>query len=296
MAGLDFIVFGMPRSGTSATARYLSAMPGMHCGQEVFPMSLDHGKLDVPRAFVERQSERWNDSSSETVRSRGDNIHVWGNKTPTYFYRLEGIMAELPGRPAVVCVRAPRAIALSYSTRAQTERDKWHVGRRGLFAVGDALMLAHALARFSEPERILVLPQNALLQDWKAAMVRVAAHVAPGHPVAYDADVLAQIDNIKSRQTKRRKLTLEPVEDQALRRLEKTGLSAFFDRDRIAPLSEVQAELAAILEQTPPNPVGFMRRLSAAHPAPEARAYFENWSAPASRLWAQLKPGAPVRA
>lgn len=292
MAKLDFIVFGMPRSGTSATARYLSAMTGVHCGQEVFPMSLDHGKLDIPRAFVERQHDKWNDSSAETVREQGDGIGIWGNKTPTYFYRLDQIMAELPECPAIVCLRAPRAIALSYSTRAKAERDRWHVGRRGLYAAGDALMLAHVLAAFSQPERILVLPQNALLRDWKDAMARVAAHVAPGHPVSYDPTLLKRIDKIKTKQTLRRKQELEPVEDKALKRLEDAGLSAFFDREEIALLSDVQAELQDILTRTPPNPIGFLRRLSAEHPAAEARDYFHNWAAPASRSWARLRPRA----
>lgn len=292
MAKLDFIVFGMPRSGTSATARYLSAIDGIHCGQEVFPLSLDHSRLDVPRAFVERQHDKWNDSSAEIVAAKGDSIRYWGNKTPTYFYRLEQIMEELGQCPAVVCLRAPQSVAQSYSTRAQTERDRWHAGRRGLYAAGDALMLAHVLAAFSRPQNILVLPQNALLHDWKTAMARVAAHVAPGHPVSFDADVLGRIDQIKARQTKRKKLELEKVERNALKRLDRTGLSDFFDRHEIGLLADVQPELKSLVAHGPPNPVGFMRRLAADHPAPEARAYFQNWSAPAARAWSRLRTGA----
>lgn len=288
MAKLDFIVFGMPRSGTSATARYLSAINGMHCGQEVFPMSLDHAALDIPRAFVERQHDKWNDSSVETVRKKGDSITVWGNKTPTYFYRLDGIMDELDDCPAVVCLRAPESIAMSYSTRAQTERDRWHVGRRGLYAAGDALMLSHVLARFPRPDRILVLPQKALLKDWRAAMEQVVAHVAPGHPVSYDPNALAEIDQIKTRQTSRQKVTLEPVEKKALRRIGTAGLSAFFDSDEVVLLSDVQDQLQTIVADGPPNPIGFMRRLASEHPSAEAQDYFRNWSAPASRCWARL--------
>jgi hypothetical protein len=282
---LDFLVFGMPRGGTSAVARYISAVDALHCGQEVFPISLNHANLDVPTAFLERQAERWNESSVKEVTAKGDKIKFYGNKTPTYFYRLPGVLKELDNVPTIACVRHPRSVALSYSTRSLNPKDNWHSGRRGLFAVGDALMLVHALHHAPRDAKIMILPQKSLLVDWKATMTKAVAHIAPSVSADFNPKALDEIDLIKNRQTSRTKVELENIEERALNRIERIGLFELFDRDDVFMLNDVREYLARIVSDGPGNPVGFINRLAAEHPDELARNFAERWNNPAKRAW-----------
>ena len=286
---LDFFVFGMPRGGTSAVARYISAVDALHCGQEVFPVALDHSKLDIPTGFLEPQANYWIDSSIEEVTRKADTIQLYGNKTPTYFYRLSGLMTELDNAPSIACVRNPRSVAVSYSTRSLNPKDNWKAGRRGLFAIGDALMLAHALHHTPRDAKILVLPQKALLIDWMATMEKAISHIAPGVSAKFNDVALEKINKIKSRQSSSKKADLEDVELRALKRIEKDGLFDLFNRDDAVLLDEVRDDLARIVHDGPGNPVGFILRLAADHPDPIAREYANRWAKPARRAWQSFK-------
>lgn len=292
---LDFIVFGMPRGGTSAVGRYLSAVDALHCGQEVFPISLDHSKLDIPDAFLTRQHDNWNDSSVDDITARRDQIRYYGNKTPMYFYRLNDVRSELDDCPAIACVRNPRSVALSYSTRATNDSDRWHPGRRGLYAAGDAIMLAHALLSTPEGAQIMVIPQQSLLVDWHAVMSQAVTLIAPEIKVDFNAAKLDEIEQIKKRQTSRKKVDLVPAEEAALKRIENTGLFALYDRDTPYMVDEVRDELAEIVEKLPPNPLNFIKRQSENLPDAVARDFYDRWQNPARRAWKRLRPQAAAQ-
>lgn len=286
---LDFLLLGMPRSGTSATARYLSAMEGVFCGQEVFPVTLDHSALAMPEAFLEPQHPRWNDSAVEEVSRRKDEIRVWGNKTPTYFNGLERLRKELDDCPLVVCLRDPLAVARSYSTRATNEKDPWASWRHGIFAVGDTLVLSQVLASARDPEQILLLPHSELVKDWQSAMGRVAQHIAPKNEMKFRSEAIDEINKIKKRQTNRKKVELAPVEMNAIRRIERTGLSDFFNDCGIVTLDMVQSELDEIVKKGPPHPISFIRRLCQEHPVPEVVDRAENWLKTTSRTLKRVR-------
>ncbi len=286
---LDFIVFGMPRGGTSAVGRYLSAVKEIHCAQEVVPVNGNHAILDVPDCLLASTGKNWRSSSVADVTARRDTSRYYGNKRPQYFYRLNGVLEELDNCPAIACVRNPRSVALSYSTRSLNPKDNWHAGRRGLFAVGDALMLVHALHHAPRDARIMILPQKALLADWRATMTRAIAHIAPSIPADFNPAALEEIDKIKNRQTSRSKVDLEKIETRALNRIEQIGLFDLFDRDATFMLDEVRDDLARIVADGPGHPIGFITRLAGEHPDPLARAFAERWSNPAKRAWKQFK-------
>ncbi|TYB84068.1 sulfotransferase [Oceaniovalibus sp. ACAM 378] len=288
---LDFIVFGMPRGGTSAVARYISAVEPLHCGQEVMTISTDHSTLDIPDAFLTPVNDRWNDSSVAAVTANRDRIRLYGNKTPTYFYRLNGVLAELDNAPAIACIRDPHSVALSYSTRASNTKDRWNSGRRGLFAVGDALMLVHALHHAPQDAKILIMPQKALLADWRKAMSRAIEHIAPGVAPEFGEQALAEIDHIKTRQTRRDKVELEKIEQRALNRLDRIGLTALFDRDTVCDLDDIREDLARIVADGPGNAIGFIRKLAVDHPDELARNFADRWVNPAKRAWQGFNGG-----
>lgn len=275
---LDFVVFGMPRGGTTAVASYISAVDALFCSNEVFPTFMDHSGLDIPAAFLEQQANLQNPRSVDDIRTRGDEILRFGNKTPTYFYRLNPLLEELDNCPAIACVRDPRAVANSYSMRASAPKDLWQEGRVGLFAIGDALLLLHALHQVPADANVLIMPQNALLDDWSGAMQQAIAHIAPDIPAVFSPARLKRIDRRKKKFGSREKPGLEAVEERALKRMERDGVTAFFDRRDVVPLDAVRGEIGEILARTPANPVNFIHRLVADHPNPEALAYFDRWS------------------
>lgn len=282
---LDFIVFGMPRGGTTAVAHYLSAMQGVFCGNEVFPTFVDHAKLQMPDNFLHCDHTHWNPNAMEEVTRRRDEIAFYGNKTPTYFYRLNSLLKDLDNCPAIACVRDPKSVAMSYAMRAADPGDRWPEGRAGLFAMGDALLLLHALNNAPAEAKIRIMPQNALLEDWQGAMQIAAGHVIPGHEVAYSEDWLKKIRKRKRQASRKKKPDLVQAERQALRRLERSGAVAFMNRSDVVDLNDVRGELAEIVAACPKNPVKFIGRLVENHPNPQARVFYDRWAQHVNRGW-----------
>lgn len=291
---LDFIVYGMPRGGTTAVTRYLCAMKGVHCGNELFPMMLDHAALDVPEAFVTpREGTRLTAAGIAALRPDLDRIGLFGNKTPTYFYRLPGLLAELDHCPSVACIRSLRSVAASYSMRAAMTADHtWPPGRVGLIAMGDALLLLRALASLPAAADVLIVPQAATLADWQAVMARVLAHISPGSEPEYDPDRLREIHKIRRRDARRAKPELADVEKRALARLRKDGVADFMARDQVLRLAEIRDEIAAILARTPPDPAGFVMRLAERHPDPAVAEYAAAWARRARRALQHFRAAA----
>lgn len=292
MRKLDFIVFGTARSGTSAVGRYLSAVESIYCGQEVFTERRNHSELNSPEAFLAPQANNRNQTAIDAIQERGDRIKRYGNKFPEYFYRLDPILDELDGCPAIACVRDLRSIALSYSARAANVRDPWPAGRCGLYAVGDALMLIHVLNITQFASRIMVIPHKALLADWQAVMTRAVHHIDPAIEASFDEERLKVVEAFKRRAKKTSQLELSPVEENVLRKLEETALPEFLNRASPFTVDEVREELAAIAENTPRNPVRFLREMASMLPTQEGRDYFEQWRARARRTWKQLEAAA----
>lgn len=280
---LDFIVFGMPRGGTTAVANYLSAVEGVHCGNEVFPVYKSHAKLDIPQAFITPQEGYWNPGSAEIVEANRDRLKIYGNKTPTYFYRLPEILRELDDCPSIACVRNPRDVARSYSMRAGDPKDQWPEGRVGLFAAGDALLLLQSLLAVPETTPVLIVSQNALLADWRGVMQQALAHVAPGTEPTYSPEKLAYIDKRKTQSTRRPKPKLEAPERKAINWLERAGVSEFMSRPEPVILNDVRDEIRQILDQGPKNVVSYIKGMAAEHPNPAVPAHLDRWVRQATR-------------
>ena len=293
---LDFVVFGLPRGGTTAVSNYISAAEGLHCGVEVFPTYLDHAALDIPEAFLTRQHKLWNKSSVDEVTANQDKIRIYGNKTPTYFYRLPSLLEELDNCPAIACVRDLREVATSYSKRAADPEDPWIEGRVGLIAMGDALLLLHALNNAPKGSKVMILPQGALLADWHSVMCQALKHISPEIEPQFDPERLKVINRIKQREEQREKPTLDPVEERALKRLTRDGVIGFFTRPEPVLLDEVRDELAEILTRIPPNPVAFVRNRAEEHPNPKVKEFVEQWARKASRAWREYRPAVATQA
>jgi hypothetical protein len=191
-------------------------------------------------------------------------------------------------------VRDLRSVATSYSKRAAAPEDPWVEGRVGLIAMGDALLLLHALHNVPKGSNVLILPQGALLADWQAVMTRALGHISPEIEPEFDAEKLKVINRIKTREEQREKPALHPVEPRALTRLERDGVIDFFTRPEPVLLDDVRDEITAILERTPQNPIAFIRRKVEEHPNPKAAEFFERWARQAGRAWRLYRDAAPA--
>lgn len=150
-------------------------------------------------------------------------------------------------------------------------------------------MLVHALHHAPRDAKIMILPQKSLLKDWQATMTTAIAHIAPGIEATFNPTALAEIDKIKTRQTKRTKVDLENVEQRAIKRLERIGLFDLFDRDDVFMIDDVRDDLARLVAEGPGHPIGFITRLAAEHPDPLAQKFAENWGSSAKRAWKEFQ-------
>lgn len=288
---LDFIVAGTGRSGTSAVTRYLSAVSSVHCGLERFHPRTDHRTLHPPACFTDLASGdlpngNWRPASTslqfsiDEISRRGADIRLFGNKTPNYIFRLGGLLDEIaPGR-AIICWRDPRAVAESYTRRADNPKDNWPPGKRAIFAVADIMICLQALANLGQHD-VMIVPNRAVVADWDGATRGMVNFLMPEHgEVSYDpvnlAVIKAQLE--KSQRVPRHPSLWRPTEQRAVESLERTGIDAVMNRDSVFLLSDVVDELRAVVARLPQDIVEHTRALTEEDGGQEGIDCFLPWS------------------
>lgn len=277
---LDFIVFGVGRSGTTSVSRYISATEQFHCGIERFHVGVDHSTLRVPFAFFSDEhlprghanfkfSER--DLFEKNVR-----ILRYGNKLPTYFYRLKGVLGEIGVPKGILCARAIRSVGLSFNTRAASIKDGWPKGRTALFAAGDAMILIHAL-RSIEDEKILVMPYPAILKDWEMATRKMLEFIDPDIIPSFRKPVLEDIQKHYQGLKKKSKAELSGTDKVAIEAVEQAGFDDLLLREEAYPLDEIRDRLDAVAQALPIDPIAFVEAAAAKHELPEVREFLPVW-------------------
>lgn len=295
---LDFIVSGTARSGTTAVTQYLQTVRHIHCANEVFGPTDDHRQLHPPHCFFQAEIAaaaspvlsaytKYRRSSQAAV-AKATQIAAWGNKSPSYIYRLNGVLSEIARPRAVVLARALMPVAESYVKRALDPDDSFTNGRTGIFAIGDWMALAHALA-IAPGDQVLVLPYRGLVRDWRETITKVCAFVSPGTPPDFDEDAVEAIrQSYLRRKQKKRELPWEisEFERAAVRQAQGFGLDAILDGDQPFLLADVQPALRAAVARLP-DLVPYIHGLTQGHPVPEAVTYFPVWARQVRNLAAE---------
>lgn len=301
---LDFIVFGCARSGTTAVCNYLSAARGIHCGIELYSTRQDHSLLVAPGCFTGLVQGRQDNTlarpltefqiraSTRAIERFGAELRHFGNKTPTYFYRLRGVLDELgPEAKAVLCWRDTPSTALSYTRRANTPDDPFRPGRTGLFAALDMMFLMHALDDLRERD-VVVVPLSAIAAGWEAAMTPVVAHIAPEAAPFFKRKLIDKIDNRVAKQKRIRESSsvgLDPVDREAVDAVVQAGVDDLFRRaGGTFLLSEIRDDLAQVVARLPKQPLKFAADLAARHPDPQVAEYIKTWRVLAVPCWRDL--------
>lgn len=160
--GLDFIVFGVPRSGTKALARALGLHPQVYCALERFSYRRDHSKLVFPDSFTRIEVFSGPHGRSKVRRTRADlarkaEVRHVGNKQPRYYFALERVNGEVPGLKNIWIYRSPAGVVQSWNRKAAQHRiSHWSAGQLGVFGVLELVVCVEQCARL--PQDVFVFP------------------------------------------------------------------------------------------------------------------------------------------
>src|SRR4029079_8006644 len=93
---IDFIIFGVPRSGTKALVRALNLHPHVYCAMERFHFRTNHARIIFPDSFLDTNATRDAEDLAkakhirEELSDKGE-IRYAGNKLPRYYFALDRI-------------------------------------------------------------------------------------------------------------------------------------------------------------------------------------------------------------
>ena len=138
MRALDFIVFGVGRSGTTALATSLNLHGDILCGIERFHYNVAPVLIDFPHSF-EDTSFKCNALHLEATRmlfaSKGPGVAFAGNKHPRYYCNLDAWRTFKPDLRKIAIYRSPYEYLASWQQRAANPVDDWHNDLQGVFGI-----------------------------------------------------------------------------------------------------------------------------------------------------------------
>lgn len=285
---LDFVVTGVARSGTTAVADYLSAIPGVYCSPELLDVAANHAALHPPHCYAQAELRAARSPTlsqlpkfrraTQAVAAADPPVALFGNKQPYYLCRLPDILRGI-GRPrAIVCTRDILPVARSHMLRALNPDDNFGAGRTGIYALGDWLALVHALVA-APGDQVLLMPYRAIAGDWRGAIAAALAFVDPHHPAVFAEPRVRQINKRYLRKKDKRAAqghALPDYERAAIADLAGCGAEALLDADRPFLLSAIQPALRDIAGRLP-DPVDHVARLLEHHPMQQSVDYFGIW-------------------
>lgn len=138
---LDFIVFGIPRSGTKALVRALNLHPHVYCAMERFHFRTDHSTVVFPASFLDEPGLIDQHDLGKVTRVREEiagkkDIRHVGNKLPRYYFVLDRLNRELPDLKNIWIYRSPYGFMQSWNRRErECHRGRWRPGQIGLFGL-----------------------------------------------------------------------------------------------------------------------------------------------------------------
>jgi hypothetical protein len=302
---LGFAVFGVPRSGTTAVARYLNAHRGVICLHERFDPALAHNGLRFPGALFDAPWGGEANRKENLVRFVGEEtgpVTLWGAKTPRYYLRLARVMAGVPSGRGVHCYRRPEEVAQSYNDRAANPRDHWRAQLKGLFGV---LELPICIARMlSVPGDFLTVPHRAIREDARGAAAAILGFLAPGAAAAADDGAFAAADEIGASRLDRPRAPLAEVEQEACALIGAERIDAILSGPRPRRFAEVADAARDWLAALPPDLVRRGAEMAQAY-GPQVAAYArDTWAPDVRPAWQEAhraaaptrhSPGAPRR-
>lgn len=146
-----FLVFGVPRSGTTFLAHLLNSHPEVFCGLEAFPPH----KLDVdmlsPNEFISgAYTDAARNDAAKTLVGKSASLVAIGDKYPRSYFNQDAYRPNLERAVGIVVIRDPGEVFASFDQRAQNPEDDWHPGMRWPVAYLEHLALFDFISTLSD--------------------------------------------------------------------------------------------------------------------------------------------------
>ena len=250
---LDFIVFGVARSGTKTLVRALNLHPHVYCAQERFYFRADHSQITFPNSFLDPSDIRHQYDLNKIARVRAalaekcDIRHI-GNKEPRYYLRLEQINRDIPALKNIWIYRSPYGFMQSWNrreaARLSTRKGRWMAGQVGLFGLLELLCCIDNCVRSKKD--IFIFPYehglNRSLEPITQALDFLGAVPGLHDPITFEARFL------KKRRDAPHRLPLVSYEKEILETLQVGDLDQILEHARGSMVSEVAAPLRDYLQ------------------------------------------------
>jgi hypothetical protein len=164
----------------------------------------------------------------------------------------------------------------SYSSRSRTETDKWHSGRVGMFAALETILMVHAVSRVRGLD-VMVIPQKALMHNWRATTLAAGAFIDHALELSFDAPSLERVHNMKDRSRRRAAPVIKPVDQRLADIVKAVGIDEIFEREQPFPLVDVIDKVRGAAAMLPTNLLELAVENARTHPNPKAVDYCVLW-------------------
>ena len=253
---LDFIIFGVPRSGTKGLVHAFNLHPNVYCAEELFHFRVDHSAITFPESFIEQSPSAGYDGRVKrdqiiAALSKKDNVRLAGNKLPRYYFALDRINREVPRLKNVWIYRSPYGFIPSWNRREQDRRGQWPRGQIGLFGLLELLVCIEACLGL--PKDTFVFPYKYGLAN-STDVIFTALDFIGADPSAYLGRTFEKKQRLQSRKrTRPRQEMLVPhplsaYEEEILDALRINELDTLLEQDRGFLVSEVATDLREYLD------------------------------------------------
>lgn len=247
---LDFIVFGVPRSGTKTLVRALNLHPHVYCAMERFHFRADHAQIVFPDSFLDASNIRDRHDLGkvkriqEDLRTKGE-IRRAGNKLPRYYFALARINLEVPALKNIWIYRSPHGFMQSWNRRElNSHKGRWRAGQVGLFGLLELFCCIDSCLKLQKD--VFVFPYehglNRSLEPVAGALAFLGADPALHDVKKFEADYLSQRHDAPHR------LTLAPYEEEILDTLRIRELDAIMEQGRGVILAGLADPLRTYLD------------------------------------------------
>jgi hypothetical protein len=255
---LDFIIFGVPRSGTKGLVRSLNLHPHVYCAMERFHFRTDHSRLTFPASFVDDSTIHDQSDVAKIRRIRKElaskkEVRYAGNKLPRYYFGLCRINHEVSGLKNIWIYRSPYGFMPSWNRRELgSSRGQWPAGQVGLFGLLELLVCI---------ENVLDLPKDVFVFPYEPGLGRSdevviqALDFLGADPSRYDAQAFERIQRRQQKKRLARKrnvsygVALTDYEEELLNALHIRDLDLILNQGRGVMVSEIAAPLRDFLDR-----------------------------------------------
>ena len=242
---LDFIVFGVARSGTGALVRALNIHPHVYCARERFHFRDNHALISFPDSFVDAtgiellRNQAKIDQVKAELAQKKEIFHV-GNKLPRYYFVLDRLNREVPKLKNILIYRSPHGFIPSWNRRERAKKEaQWPTGQVGLFGLLELFVCINNCLR--QTKDILVFPYESGLNSSIQPIVEAIDFVGAKTDL-YDRYTFERKQLMRTRQASSN-LQLANHEIEILDRLRVCELDELMDQGSAMTLAQLTTPL-----------------------------------------------------